>query len=49
MWIVFLFVVLIPSMLFAIKPTKLNKSYSRICEKHDESFINFTKGFGFTG
>ena len=43
MLIVFVLVVLILSLLLTIEPTNLEKSYSRISEKHDQtSSINLT-------
>ena len=42
MLIVFLFLVMILSILFTIEPTNLKKSYSQISEKHEQNSINFT-------
>ena len=42
MLIVFLFVVLILSLLFTIEPTNLEKSYSCISKQHDQTSINLT-------
>ena len=36
------FVVLILSLLFTSEPNHLEKSYSRISEKHDQTSINLT-------
>ena len=49
MLIVFLFPVLILSVLLTIEPTNLKKSYSRISEKHDQTSINLTNVFDFIG
>ena len=46
--IVLLFLVLILSILFAIKSTNLKKS-SSICKKHDQTSINLTNVFDFIG
>ena len=42
MLIVFLFLVMILSILFTIEPTNLKKSYSQISEKHEQNSINLT-------
>ena len=47
--IVLLFLVLILSILFAIKSTNLKKSSSSICKKHDQTSINLTNVFDFIG
>ena len=43
----FFFLVLILFILFTIEPTNLKKSYSWICEKHDQALINLTNVFYF--
>ena len=48
MLIVFLFIVLILSILFTIKPKNFKKTYSRNSEKHDQASINLTV-FDFIG
>ena len=45
MLIVFLYLILILSVLLTIEPTNLKKSYSRISEKHDQISINLTNIF----
>ena len=39
MFIVFLFVLLILSILLTIEPTNLKNSYSQISEKHEQNYI----------
>ena len=47
--IVFLFLVLILSILLTIEPTNLKKSYFRICKKDDQIFINLTNVLDYIG
>ena len=47
MLIGFLFLVLIFSLLFMIKPTNLKNSYSQISEKRDQTSINLTNVIDF--
>ena len=43
------FFILILSILFKIKTTNLNKSYSQFSKKHDQPSINLTNVFDFKG
>ena len=49
MVIVFLFLVLVLSILLAIEPNNFKKSYSWICEKDEQTSINLTNVFDFIG
>ena len=49
MLIVLLSLVLILPILFTVEPTNLTKSFSQICEKHDQTSINVANVFDFIG
>ena len=49
MLILFLFLVMILSILFTIEPTSFKKSYFRISKKHVQTSINLTNVFDFIG
>ena len=47
MLIMFVFFVLILSILFTVGPINLRKSYSQISEEHEQTFISLTNVFDF--
>ena len=49
MLIIFLFFVMILSLLSTVEPTNFKECYSRISEKHDQTSINLNNVFDFIG